>query len=116
MTTTPAKQSFDDHLWEVAGDTCLNRFTSIVVRWKLPFGKFEGIEIADVPVAYLFETMADMRPSLVVTAIQQLLRDEAVMTMIAVFATDGKLPRAITLKQMLIEYLAGDPGAWPIDH
>jgi len=113
MKATRSKQPSNDHFWEVVGEHCLNRFAAIVVRWKLPFGKFEGSEVADVPVAYLFETMTDMRPSLVVNSIQQLLRDEDIMTMIAVFATDGKLPRELTLKQMLTEYLAGDPATWP---
>ncbi len=96
------KATKEEIFWGLAARTVLNEFTCQICRWKMPLGKYEGMQVADVPTAYLFETIADMRPSFFVIAVRRMLEDDCVMRLMLLFSNaSGQIPRDITITQML---------------
>jgi uncharacterized protein (DUF3820 family) len=103
----------EETLWYLARNTFLNESTYMICDSKMPLGKYEGSKVADVPVTYLIEIIADMRPSFFVVSVRRMLEDNGVMRLMLMFSNaNGQLPRDITMTQMLKLFLTDNLTPW----
>lgn len=68
-----------EHLiqWDVKHHVVLSGYLIV------PFGKYEGLEVFDVPVTYLAETIVDMRPSVFVLLVRAIFTDPMFLSALA---------------------------------
>lgn len=105
--------SKEDRFWRLAGNSWLDQSTYRICNWVMPFGKYAGKKVADVPVAYLCETVSEMGNSFVVLGIKKMLEDDNVFRLLLSHCDEsGQLARGLTIRKMLESEL-GDESEWP---